>query len=155
MTAIGYHGNTATLSITTDGGTSMPIGWLQNVDITVEAEESEMTACGSIFIQDRRVFVRRVKVKAEINQIDEDLLFDVLAPSGTNVSGGTMTSMEDTNVVSLYDIISSVTDTSGNTLTATVDDVDFKDLPIIIATKDDYVGWPIEGIGVQMALVKA
>ena len=155
MTAIGYHGNTATLSIATDGGTSMPIGWLQNVDITVEAEESEMTACGSIFIQDRRVFVRRVKVKAEINQIDEDLLFDVLAPSGTNVSGGTMTSMEDTNVVSLYDIISSVTDTSGNTLTATVDDVDFKDLPIIIATKDDYVGWPIEGIGVQMALVKA
>ena len=155
MTAIGYHGNTATLSIATDGGTSMPIGWLQNVDITVEAEESEMTACGSIFIQDRRVFVRRVKVKAEINQIDEDLLFDVLAPSGTNVSGGTMTSMEDTNVVSLYDITSSVTDTSGNTLTATVDDVDFKDLPIIIATKDDYVGWPIEGIGVQMALVKA
>jgi len=155
MVAIGYHGNTATISISTDGGTSMPVGWLQNIDITVEAEESEMTACGSIFIQDRRVFVKRVMVKAELNQMDEDFLFDILAPSGTNVDGGTMTSMEDTNVVSLYDVVGTVTDTAGNTLTATASDVDFKDIAIIVATKDDYVGWPIEGIGVQLALVKA
>ena len=114
-----------------------------------------MTACGSVLIQDRRVFVKRVILKAEVNQIDEELFFDLFSPTGTEVSGGTLTNLEDTNEISLYDVIVTVTDTSGGTLTATLEDVGIPNLAVIIATKDDYVGWPIEGTGVDIQIVKA
>lgn len=157
MTLRAYHGNTATIVFQPDGGTAITVGWLQNVEVTVEYEESEMTSCGTIKIQDRRKHVVRVKVKAEVKRMDIPLLADILTPSGTYYNGttGTVTAIEDTNVQSLFDVVAAVTstDATAKALTATVTNVVFNTLPLIIATKDDYVGWELEGIGDDVKLV--
>ena len=157
MTLRAYHGNTATIEFQPDGGTAITVGWLQDVEVYVEFEESEMTACGSIKIQDRRKHVTRVKVKATLNKMDIPLLADILTPSGTYYNGttGTVTAIEDTNVQSLFDIVVAVesTDATGKDLTATVSNVVINNLPLIVAKKDDYVGWELEGIGDDVHVV--
>ena len=155
MTLRAYHGNTATIEFQPDGGTAITVGWLQNVEVSVEFEESEMTACGSIKIQDRRKYVTRVKLKAEVKKMDIPLLADILTPSGTYYNGttGTVTAIEDTNVQSLFDVVAAVESTGGKDLTATVSNVVFNNLPLIVAAKDDYVGWELEGIGDDVKLV--
>ena len=158
MAAKTYFARFATLSFAPDGGTAITIGHLQNVEITVEYEEEFLTACGSIKIQDRCNKDVKVKVKAELLQIDIDLTGDMLSPSGTTYTAGTdtLTGIENTSTVSLYDVVGTITTTAGDTLTATVSDVSFPTVPIISASKDDgWVPFGYEGTGADLALVLA
>ena len=152
-----YFARTATIEIQPDGGTAIPVGHLQNVEITVEYEEEPLTACGSIKIQDICNKDVKVTVKAELLKIDIDLTGDILSPTGTTyTSGGTLTSIEDTCTASLFDVVATIDATDGTTLTATVSDVTFPTVPIISASKDDgWVPFPYEGTGRDLATTLA
>ena len=152
-----YFARLATIEIQPDGGTAISVGHLQNVEITVEYEEETLTACGSIKIQDICNKDVKVNVKAELLRIDIDLTGDVLSPTGTTyTSGGTLTGIEDTCTVSLFDVVATIEATDGAVLTATVSDVTFPTVPIMSASKDDgWVPFPYEGIGRDIATTLA
>jgi len=150
MGAKHYFARTATLSYKPDGGTAITMGYLQNVEITVEYEEEFLEACGSLKIQDRCNKAFKVKVKAENINIDVDLLGDILSPSGTNYTTGTdtLTGIEDTHTVSLFNLTATVTATDGSTYTVNVDNVSFPTVPLLSGSKDDaWVPFPFEGTG--------
>lgn len=151
-----FYAKSATIAYHTDGGTDIDVGHLQNVEIRVESDHVELRDAGT----NKRAAVGqhniRVPVKAEIKSIDADLLGDILSPSGSNYTAGTgtLSTIEDTAIPALFDVIATVDSDAGKTLTVTVRNVAFPNLPILIGTMGQWVSWNIEGVGNDMTFVE-
>ena len=145
---------TATITYQTDGGTNIDVGHLQNVEIRATGEQTDLFAADSIKRQDVFRHSMKVSVKAEVKSIDHDLLFDILSPTKANVSSQTLSSIEDVSQMAYFDVIATLEDTAGKTITITVRNVVFKDLPILVGTMGEWVSWTLEGEGNDVTIVK-
>ena len=152
-----FYAKTATIAFQPDGGTAIDVGSLQNVEIRELADYVELRSAGTNQRVDVAQHNQRVEVTATINEIDMELIADILSPSGTNwTSGtGTLSGIEDTDTASLFDVVATVTSTANKLLTVTVSNVYFPDIPVLVGTPGEWVGWELSGTGDDVSIVEA
>jgi hypothetical protein len=152
-----FFAKSATITFTTDGGTAIAVGHLQNVKINRTADMVDLRSASSTKRQDVGQSNQAIPISAEVKSIDAELLGDILSPTGANWTTGTATlsSLEDVQYPAFFDIEAAVDDTSGKALTVTVKNVVFADLPILVGNADEWVGWPIEGVGDDLTIVES
>lgn len=156
MTAVSYFfGETATIQFKQDGGTAIAVGVMQGVEIRAKYETVDLEGCGSIKRQGIATKKVRPSVKGTVKKIDIDLLGDILSPTRAKYTGGTLTEIEDTDLPSFFDVVAAVKDENGKTLTVTVHNVVFPDLPLLVASWGEYVEWELSGEGDDASFVKA
>lgn len=158
MTARKYfYAKLATIEFKQDGGTSLSVGVLQNVEIRAKGEKVDLEGCGSNLRQGEAIKKWRVSVRGEVKAIDMELLADILSPTRSKwTSGtGTLSGIEDTDQASLLDVVATVTSTGNKLLTVTAKNVVFEDLPILVGSYGEWVSWELEGEGDDLTIVEA
>lgn len=138
-----YFGDSMSLSMQTEGGTDIPVGELQEVEIIVEANENEHFSAESVKRQDVKHTEKVPVVTATISAFDAALIQQWLGGSGASSTG-----LVDETDPQKFDVTGSVTPSNGSTdLEAEVVGVTFPSMPIFSASRNEYVGKEIEGRG--------
>jgi len=135
-----FRGHKSTISVSTSGGSSVPVGALQDVEIEVSRNIEVLFGSGSIKRQDQQQTELEIGVSATVSSWDAAAWKDLVDWNSTD------TVITDSTDVPLFDIEAVRTDSSGATLTVTVEDIYFEDLPIS-GDKDSYVELDLNGTG--------
>lgn len=146
-----YFGDDMTISMTTEGGTTINIGEAKGVTVTPNAEHVEMYSADSIKRSDvkRREF--SVDVEIEIASWDVAMIQQWLGGSGAS-----STSVVDTTDPQLFSITGEVTPSDGSTnLKAVVDGVYFDEIPAFDASEGEWVTNNPSGVGKDLTLTGA
>ena len=147
MAATKFFGDSMTLTVETAGDSNaVPVGVLQNVEITVQADHTELYGADTILREDVKKSNLSVTVNAGVASIDYDA-FHQQWLSGSDTSTDASQTPTDTNDVALFDITGTITDTSGTTKQAQVTDVYFEELPVYSAEQGEYIEWDLSGTG--------
>lgn len=136
-----------TMQITVDiGGTDVPVGMAQSVEIRVEAEETEYFHAESTLREAVRHTEKVPVINFTIGSWDADLHRQWLS-GGTD--DATQTSISDTTVPQKYDITGEIQPTDDNTQAwqLTVEGVTIPTMPFFSAERNEFVGTEIEGRG--------
>ncbi|MDX1744982.1 MAG: hypothetical protein R3324_03515 [Halobacteriales archaeon] len=144
MAAENFFGDSMTLSVDTTDGTpvSVPVGSLQQVQITVSADHVELTSADTILREDVAKRNLNVGIIAGVAAFDMTIVEEWLG--GDNASSSSPT---DDNTVATFTLVGTITSPGGTTHTATVDEVYFPSLPVMNATAGQWVQHNIEGDG--------
>lgn len=143
-----YFGDSMALSIQTEGGTSISIGSLQEVEISVEANENEYFSADQTTREDVKHTEKVPVVTATIGSFDVSLLQQWLGGSGASSTG-----LVDTSDPQKYQITGSVTPSGGSTkLEAQVTGVTIANMPMFSASRNEFLGKEIEGRGDDITL---
>lgn len=138
-----YFGDSMTLSVTTEGATSIPVGSLQSVEVRVEVNETEYFTADSTKREDVKHTERVPVVTATIGSWDPALAQQWLGGSGTSSTG-----LADTSDPQKFTVVGSVTPSGGSTpYEATVTGVTIPTMPIFSADRNEFIGLEIEGRG--------
>lgn len=138
-----FFGDTMTLTVDTEAGTSIPIGSLQAVEIRVEANENEYFSADTTKREAVQHTERVPVVTFTVGAWDDILQQHWLGGSGTSSTG-----LVDTSDPQKFDIVGSVTPVGGSTkYEATVTGVTIPTLPIFSASRNEYLGEEFEGRG--------
>jgi hypothetical protein len=152
-----FYGKTATIDFKQDGGTSITVGVLQGVEIRFVAEHVDLEGCGSVLRQGIARKKIRVKVKGTVRSMQLQLLADIVSPTHSKwTSGtGTLSGTEDSDQVSLFDVVAVCNDQNGKAYTVTAKNVVFPDLPMLVGTYGEWVEWELSGEGDDVTAVEA
>lgn len=151
-----FYGKTATISFKQDGGTAIDVGYLQNIEIRATPERVDLEGCGSVLRQDAAVKKWRVTVRGTVKAVDFALMADICSPSGANWTDGTgtFTGIENTDTMSLFDVVATCDDPNGKTLTVTAKNVIFEDIPLLVGTYGEWVEFEMTGEGDDFTAVE-
>jgi len=137
-----WRGKTATITITDPAGNDVPVGILQDVDVGVEAEDSELRGAGSTKVQDVMRSELTPTVSGTVSAFDEDV-FDTLVDydsTNTELQGSKFTPPK-------FDVEVAIGPTStGATKTIKVTNVYFSDVPLSTSS-DEWVELDLDGRG--------
>jgi hypothetical protein len=136
-----YYGNDMTLSIQTEGGTSIPVGVLKDVEVIAATEHDELYGADSTKRQTVKQREFGVDWSAGFASMDMALIQEWLGGSGSS-----STSFVDTSDPQLFKIIGEVTPDGGSTnKKAVVDNANIPDMPVISVTEGEFETTELEG----------
>lgn len=143
-----FFGDTMTLTVDLEGGTNVPIGSLQSVEVSVEANETEYFSADTTKREAVQHTERVPVVTFTLGAWDDILQTNWLGGSGTSSTG-----LVDTSDPQKFDIVGSVTPVGGSTAyEATVTGVTIPTLPIFSASRNEFLGEEFEGRGDDLDL---
>ena len=146
MAANVYYGNDMALSIQTEGGTSITVGVLKEIEIVAAAEHDDLYGADSV---ERETVKQRefgVNVTISHAKMDMTLIQEWLGGSGSSSTG-----MRDTSDPALFEITGSVTPAAGGTdKQAVVEEVNFPEMPILTVSEGEYETTELEGTGTRV-----
>lgn len=146
-----YFSDTMTLSVATDGGTDIPVGELQEVEVRVEVNEVEHFSAETTKREDVKHTEKVPVVSATISAWDTALIQQWLGGSGASSTG-----LTDTTDPQKFTLTGSVTPSGGSTpLEAEVVGVTFAEMPIFSASRNEFVGKELEGRGDDIQLTNS
>lgn len=146
-----YFGDSATISMELEGGTNIPVGNLQSIEIRVVATRNEYFSADSAKRQDVKHTERVPVISATIGSWDPLLFQHYLGGSG-KVSN----SIEDTSDPQKYTINGSVTPSGGSTkYEAQVVGAETDDMPMFTASRNEFVGLEVEFRGDDLTIITA
>lgn len=146
-----WFGDSATISLTTAGGTDIPIGKLQSVELRIEAEETEYFSDDSTLREAVRHSEKVPVVTFTIGEWDVDFHRQWLS-GGTDDNAAT--SIQDTTVPQKYDITAGVTpvDDNAQEWTVTVEGVTIPSFMFFSAERNEFIGNEYEGRGDDISI---
>ena len=143
-----YFGDSMTATLTdADAATTVPVGSLQQVQITVTADHVELDSADTILREDVAKRNLNVDVLVGVAAFDMTLVESWLGGETTTSSSPT-----DTNTVAKFDVVGTITSPGGTTHTATVEDVYFPSVPIMDAQTGQWIQHNFEGDGKTVTL---
>lgn len=146
MAANNYYGNDMVLSIDTEGGTTIPVGVLKDVEISATEEHDSLYGGDSVKRQEVKRREAGVNVSVGFAEMDMALIQQWLGGSGS-----TSTGFVDSSDPQLFQITGEVTPAGGGTnKKAVVDEVDFPEMPVISVTEGEFETTELEGTGTSI-----
>lgn len=149
MAAENYFGDTMTATIETNDASpvSVPVASLKQVMVRLDGEHVELDSADTIFREDVAKTSLRVHVIVGFAAFDTTLIKEWMGGDGAAASSPT-----DDNSVAKFDITGSVTSSDGTTITATIEDVHFPQVPVFDANESQWIQHNIEGDGRTISL---
>jgi len=136
-----WKGQTATLTITDDSDSDVPIGVLQDVEISKESETAELYGSGSVKRQDVAQTEVSVTVSGTVAAWDIETWKSLIGYDDTNDE------IEDTATLPTFQVDMEATATGTDTAdTIRVTNVYFESVPIS-GSYDDYLELDLDGTG--------
>lgn len=147
-----YFGTDTTISITPEGGSEITLACLQSASVVARRTNVDLRGCGTT----KRVKVAQdtyeVEVKFQVAGIDAELIGEIL---GSWTSGtGTATESDTTTATEFTVVITGTSRTTGKTLAATITNVVFEEVPVIVANYNEWDLWEFTGIGDSVSAVE-
>ncbi len=146
MSTYSWKGQTALLSIKDSTDTDVPVGVLQDWEVSVEKEIGYLRGSGSSKIQDKQKTETEVSVTGTVMAFDLDT-YDTLA----NYDSAN-TELDNSADVESFTVTAEVEATgTDKTKKIKVKEVDFSSLPIG-GSNDDFIGIDLDGTGTDLEL---
>jgi acyl-homoserine lactone acylase PvdQ len=140
--------DSATLNLDTDGGTDIPVAGLQNITVTPSVSMESLFTGDSIKTEAKKQHEFEVTVEIGFSKWDLTLATQWLGGADDT---STANSITDTNDPQKYSLTSEFTAVGGGTTwTLTVDGITFEEMPIIDASRGEFVEWGLTGTGEDM-----
>lgn len=133
-----------TLDLSTPGGaTATPVAGIQNVEIVPSVSIEELYTMESIKIDAQKQHEASVSVSIGYSKWDPEVAQQWLGGSGA--SG---TSLSDTTDPQKYELSATFKQVDGaDELNITIEGITFEEMPLIAASRGEYVQWDLEGAG--------
>jgi len=147
-----WRGMDATLSVTDqDGTTDIPVGVLQEVEVTLTREVQQMRGTGSVKWQDLSQTEIQIETSGEVLSWDATAFDKLVDYDSTNDE---ITDSSDVPTFTLTAKIKTAASTSTNeeSKSLEVSDVYFEDMPVG-SGKDDFIGLTLEGTGKDLKII--
>lgn len=136
-----WRGQTAMLSMTDSSDTDVPIGILQDVEVSADFETSELYGSGSTKRIDVQKTEHRVKVSGTVSAWDLDTFKTLMDYDSTN------SDIDDSADISLFNVSLSIKSKGATTAdTIKVKNIYFESVPIS-GSRDEYIELSLEGTG--------
>lgn len=138
-----YLDDFTTLDLQTSGSTSTPIAGIQSVEISGEVSLERLYTADSIKIEAQKQHEAQVSVSIGYSKFDAAIVEQWLGGSGSSAN-----SLTDTSDPQKYQISGTFEEVSGtNEINLTVTGISFESMPLISASRGEFVQWDIEGTG--------
>lgn len=150
MSTYSWRGQTALLSIEeSDGGTSVPVGVLQDWEITVDKEIVYLRGSGSPKIKDRQQTEIEVGITGTVMAFDTDTYDKLVDYDSAN------SELKDTEDVKTFKVTAQAEPTTSDTTEKwIVKEVDFPGLSIG-GSSDEFIGIDLDGTGSDLERASA
>jgi len=137
-----WRGQKADLTVTDEEtSTSITVGVLQDIELSVNRETSELYGAGSIKRQDVQATELNISITATIASFDQTG-FETL---GNVTSSG----VEDSSDLPTFEVEGQFEDTSGTAMDMLVSGVYFEEVPLS-GSRDEWVEMSLEGTGADI-----
>jgi len=144
MSAEAYWSDTATLTLETDGATSIPTAGLQGVTVIPSVSIEQLYTGDSIKIEEQQQHEFEVQVEIDISKWDLTMYEQWVGGGG----GTTGTSMTDTSDPQKYTVSGTFESVGGtNAYTWEVTGVTFEEMPIVDFGRGEFIEHNLSGIG--------
>lgn len=146
-----YWLDDATLELSTAEDTSVPIAGIQDITIIPSVSIEQLYTGDSIKIEEQKQ--HELEVQTDIGFSKWDL---TLAEEWLGGEGATGTSMADTSDPQKYSIAGTFTAVGGGTTyDVEVTGITFEEMPILDASRGEFVQWDLSGIGEDLTNLAA
>lgn len=126
-----------------DGDTATPVAGIQNVEIVPSVSIEQLYTSDSIKIEAQKQHEASVSVSIGYSKWDPEVAKQWLDGGG----GNTANSLTDTSDPQKFKIDSDFTSNAGTTLNITVTGITFEEMPLVSASRGEYIQWDLEGTG--------
>jgi hypothetical protein len=146
-----YWTDTATLDLQTSPGTDMPVAGIQDITIVPSVSIEQLYTADSIKIEQQQQHEFSVDVAIGFSKWDDEVVNEWLGGPGT-----TATSMTDQSDPQKYKVSSTVESVNGTeTYNIEVTGITFEDMPIIDASRGEFIQWDLDGTGEDLTDLSA
>jgi len=141
-----------TFSVTTTSGGTNYVAGVQSVAISGETTVERLFTVDSITVEAQKQHETTVDIEVGASLWDSTFVKQWLGGGG----GTTNTSIEDTSDLQKFKL-EVVTDSvaGGTTVTITVDNITFESMPVLDASRGEYVEWNPSGTGTTLSVTTA
>lgn len=139
-----WFGDSMTATITTNDAVpvSVPVGSLKQVQVILTAEHIELDSADTILREDVAKRNLNVDVVVGVAAFDTTMVREWMGGGGAAAA-----SPADDNTVAEFDVVGTLTSPGGTTITATVEDVYFPQMPVMDAQEGQWVQHNLDGDG--------
>lgn len=132
-----------TLDLNTSGGTTVGVAGVQEVTVVANVSMEQLYTADSIKIADQLQHEAAIEVEIGYSYWDGDVAAQWLGGDGS-----TATSLTDTTSPQKYELSGTFQSRDGsNQIDATVTGITFEEMPLMDASRGEYVQWDLSGTG--------